>query len=213
VPNETGGVPIAQTASVADSPPRGHRDDAVGKSDPICVRWSQSRGGRDGRQGIWPEAAPAGLKLLHGTSEGRDSGGRRVKLPPKVTRAAPAAPDYLDEAALAERERVTPALEEQDLLSPTHQASLACYCQAVADHIAALAIIARGGRTITNPKTGHQHPHPAVNDARQSREQILWWARDFGLTPSDEQRFGTVAEMGVTVDVRNRQSRLPQRVR
>jgi P27 family predicted phage terminase small subunit len=129
--------------------------------------------------------------LLHGTSEGRDSGGRRVKLPPRITRGAPEPPAYLTDAvALAEWHSVVPQLEQHDLLSPTHQASLACYCAAVADHAAALAIIARDGRVIENPNTGHVHPHPAVADARASREQILRWAREFGLTSSAEQRFG-----------------------
>lgn len=66
---------------------------------------------------------------------------------------------------------------------------LAAYCQAVADHVEAVATIAAEGRVIANPKTGHQHPHPAVNDARQSREQILRLGREFGLTPASEQRF------------------------
>lgn len=135
---------------------------------------------------------PAGLKLVEGRSAGRDSGGRKVPLPPRFTRRAPECPDYLDDVAQAEWDRVTAHLEALGLLKDADQASLACYCQAVSDHVAAVKIIAAEGRVITNPKTGHQHPHPAVADARASRDQILRWAREFGLTPSAEQRFASV---------------------
>lgn len=133
--------------------------------------------------------APAGLKLLHGRSEGRDSGVRKVPLPPRFIREAPAPPDWLDDDAPAEWDRVVPHLEALDLLKPADQAALSCYCQAVADHVAAVKIIAREGRIIVNSQTGHQHPHPAVADARASRAQILQFAREFGLTASAESRF------------------------
>jgi P27 family predicted phage terminase small subunit len=138
--------------------------------------------------------APVGLKLLHGTSEGRDSGGRKVKQPPRFTRAAPEAPALLDgdDVALAEWERIVDLLEPLDILSPTHQATLAAYCKAVSEETAAEAILAAEGRVIENPKTGHTHAHPAAAMARAARDQILRYGREFGLTPSAEQRFGEV---------------------
>ncbi|WP_373234893.1 phage terminase small subunit P27 family [Mycobacterium marinum] len=136
-------------------------------------------------------AEPAGLKLLKGRGPGRDSGGRKLPTAPKFERGAPEPPDYLtSDVALAEWRNVVPQLERLDLLSPAHQAAIACYCMAVADNAAATAIVAAEGRIIVNPKTGHRHPNPAVADARASRAQILRFAREFGLTASAEQRFG-----------------------
>jgi P27 family predicted phage terminase small subunit len=135
---------------------------------------------------------PAGLKLVEGRSEGRDSDGRKVPLPPRFRREAPEPPAGLDDVALAEWRRVVPHLEAHDLLSPAHQAILGCYCHAVSDHTAAMATVHAEGRLITNPKTGHQHPHPAVADARASRAQVLQLGRELGLTPSAEQRFASV---------------------
>jgi P27 family predicted phage terminase small subunit len=135
---------------------------------------------------------PAGLKLVEGRAPGRDSGGRKVPLPPRFRRAAPEAPVWLDDDARAEWDRVIDILDDAVGLKVADQSALACYCQAVSDHVAAVKIIAREGRIITNPKTGHQHPHPAVADARASRAQVLQFSREFGLTPSAERRFANV---------------------
>ncbi|VBA60500.1 phage terminase small subunit P27 family [Mycobacterium attenuatum] len=136
--------------------------------------------------------APAGLKLLKGTSAGRDSGGRLVPTTPKFVREAPDPPDWLDGAARAEWDRILAELEPMDLLKQVDAQALACYCQAVADHAAAVALVAAEGRIITNPKTGHQHPHPAVADARASRAQILQFAREFGFSPAAEARLASL---------------------
>ena len=66
---------------------------------------------------------PAGLKLVNGRSEGRDSGGRIVPQTPRFIREAPAAPDWLEGVARTEWERVTPELEELGLLKAADQAA------------------------------------------------------------------------------------------
>jgi phage terminase small subunit len=76
---------------------------------------------------------PAGLKLLHGRSEGRDSGGRIVPQPPRFVRETPEPPNSLDDEARAEWDRVVPHLEALDLLKAADQAALACYRQAVSE--------------------------------------------------------------------------------
>jgi P27 family predicted phage terminase small subunit len=136
--------------------------------------------------------APAGLKLLHGRSENRDSGGRLVPQTPRFAREAPEPPAELDDVARAEWDRVVDALEPLGLLKAADGPSLECYCRAVSDHREATAIITAEGRIITNPTTGHRHPHPAVADARASRAEILRFGREFGLTPSSEQHFANV---------------------
>ncbi|GAB7144424.1 phage terminase small subunit P27 family [Mycobacterium riyadhense] len=145
-----------------------------------------------GGKGSGRISRPSALKLIEGRSPGRDSGGRIVAQTPKFVREAPDPPAWLDGAARDEWDRVVAELEPLDLLKSTDAQALACYCQAVADHAAAVAIVAAEGRVITNPKTGHQHPHPAVADARASRAQILQFAREFGFSPAAEQRLASL---------------------
>ncbi|WP_082966727.1 phage terminase small subunit P27 family [Mycobacterium sp. 852002-51163_SCH5372311] len=145
-----------------------------------------------GGQGSGRIPAPAQVRLLRGQSPGRDSGGRKVPTTPKFVREAPDPPDWLDGPARVEWDRITAELEPLDMLKTTDAEALACYCQAVADHAAAVAIVRAEGRIITNPKTGHQHPHPAVADARASRAQVLQFAREFGFSPAAEARLASL---------------------
>jgi P27 family predicted phage terminase small subunit len=140
--------------------------------------------------------APAALRLIDGRSPGRDSGGRQVRQPRRVIRAAPEMPERLhdDDVAMAVWEFVIAELEPHDVLSPHHRDLLACFCEAVSDYVAARAILAAEGRTITNPQTGHKHPHPALADMRASRVEMLRLGREFGLTQASEQRVGDMPD-------------------
>ena len=59
---------------------------------------------------------PPGLRVLSGTSPGRDSGGRLVAKAPAFERCAPDPPDWLEGEALAEWRRVVPTLESLGLI-------------------------------------------------------------------------------------------------
>ncbi|BBX73914.1 hypothetical protein MSHI_18200 [Mycobacterium shinjukuense] len=145
-----------------------------------------------GGKGSGRISRPAKLKLIEGRSPGHDSGGRAVAPPPPFERCVPQAPAWLTGPALDEWHRVIAELSPLDLLKSADSQVLACYCQVVADHAAAVATLAAEGRVVANPTTGHQHPHPAVADARASRAQILQFAREFGLTPASEQRLAAL---------------------
>ncbi|MDX1882253.1 phage terminase small subunit P27 family [Mycolicibacterium sp. 120270] len=145
-----------------------------------------------GGDGSGRVARPAKLRLVDGRSEGRDSGGRKVKLPPRFTRGAPEAPDWItdDAVAMAEWSHVVEQFDQLEILSPAHATTLACYCSAVADLVRARKTLRREGRRVRNPDSGMQHPHPAVADERAARAEVHRWALQFGLTASAEQRFG-----------------------
>ncbi|RFZ47547.1 Phage terminase, small subunit [Mycobacterium marinum] len=136
--------------------------------------------------------APAGLKLLKGTSPGRDSGGRKVPTPPKFDRATPDAPDWLDDEARAEWDRVTPGLERLDLLKPEDRGVLSAYCESWSTYVTAVKQVRAEGITVVTPKSGVAHKNPALAVAETARMHMLRLAAEFGLTPSAEPRLASL---------------------
>ncbi|WP_324667157.1 putative PhiRv1 phage protein [Mycobacterium canetti] len=135
---------------------------------------------------------PARLKLIEGRSPGRDSGGRKVPEPPGFIRQAPEPPDWLDDEARAEWERVTPGLERLDLLKPEDRAMLATYCETWSTYATAMRQVWAEGITVVTPKSGVTHKNPALAVAEAARMHMLRLAAEFGLTPAAEQRLATM---------------------
>lgn len=133
-----------------------------------------------------PAAAPAGLKLVNGRGEGRDSGGRPVATPPKFEREAPEPPDWLSEEALAEWDRVVPQLEALDLLKTADRAMLVAYCETWDMYMTAVLKVRAEGMTITNPESGLERKHPVLAVVTEMAGLLRGFAREFGLTPSAE---------------------------
>lgn len=138
--------------------------------------------------------APAALKLLTGSREGRDSGGRKVKLPPAFRRVPPKAPTWLSREAKAEWSRVVPGLTRLDLLKEEDRAVLAAYCETWATFVQASRVVAAEGLTI-EAKQG-KLPHPAVGIARAAGRELRAFAGQFGLSSVAEMALGRVADDG-----------------
>lgn len=136
---------------------------------------------------------PAGLKIVEGRSEGRDSGGRRIPSPHKFIRAAPEPPDWLDCEAKAAWDRIVPGLERLDLIKPQDHDTLVAYCLTWSRLVHAYTRYRSEGLTLTNPGSGREHKHPAVSVAEVAAQQLYGFAREFGLTPSSEQRLASAA--------------------
>lgn len=134
--------------------------------------------------------APAALRLLKGTRDGRDSGGRKVKEAPAFRRVAPNPPTWLSPEASAEWRRVLPGLQRLDMLKPEDRAVLAAYCETWSTFVTATRIVAVEGLTI-EAKQGTL-PHPAVGIARNAGRELRAFAGQFGLSP--------VAEGGLAMD-------------
>lgn len=141
-----------------------------------------------------PAAAPAGLKLIKGRSEGRDSGGRPVAEVPKFDRSAPDAPEWLSDEARAEWDRIVPGLETLNLLKPEDFAALVEHCETWATYLEAVKLVRENGVVLTNPDNGRQYKNPALSAAEAAGQQLRASCREFGLTPSSEQNLG--APMG-----------------
>jgi P27 family predicted phage terminase small subunit len=141
-------------------------------------------------------ARPAKLKLIEGRSPGRDSGGRKVPVTPRFRREAPEPPSDLDDEARAEWERIVPGLDELGLLTPTHRAALAAYCDCWSTYCRAVRQVRAEGLTVVSPRSRVVHRNPAVGIAAEARTQLLAFCARFGLTPADELKFGTPADDG-----------------
>ncbi|MEU1506442.1 phage terminase small subunit P27 family [Kitasatospora sp. NPDC005748] len=139
-------------------------------------------------------AQPAALKLLKGSTEGRDSGGREVNTGPAFRRIAPNPPTWLSAEAAAEWKRVVPGLQRLDILKPEDRAVLAAYCETWATFVDAIRQQHRDGLTI-EAKQGTL-AHPAVGIARAAARELRAFAAHFGLTPSTEQALARGADDG-----------------
>src|SRR4051794_35904593 len=73
---------------------------------------------------------PRALKLVEGRSEGKDSGGRDVKLTPGFLRLAPGPPEILDGFPYAKElwAGTVPELTRLQRTKPTDAPALAAYC-------------------------------------------------------------------------------------
>jgi P27 family predicted phage terminase small subunit len=78
-----------------------------------------------------PATAPAKLRLLAGRAPGRDSGGRKVELPPPFDDDPPECPDWLGPYAAEVWVRSLPQLVRLKLTKAEDFAALAAYCLAV----------------------------------------------------------------------------------
>jgi P27 family predicted phage terminase small subunit len=148
-------------------------------------------------------AQPAALKLLHGRSEGRDSGGRVVNKGPAFQRLAPQPPTWLSREAAAEWRRVVPGLQRLDLLKPEDRAMLSAYCETWSTYVTATRQVTLEGLTslvVTTRADGSSTertvPNPAVAIARNAGRELRGFAAQFGLSPSTEQALARGADDG-----------------
>lgn len=133
-----------------------------------------------------PKPKPPALKLVEGRGNGRDSGGRKVNLPPGFVRLPPEPPEILDGDALAEWQRVVPELQRLQLTKPIDAASLTAYCLTWQRLCDAQRVVAEEGLLAVNSQGRGRHPAVAIVEA--ASKELRAWAAEFGLTPSAENR-------------------------
>ena len=132
---------------------------------------------------------PAGLKLIEGRGNGRDSGGRPIKQPPGFVRLPPHPPSFLDGEALRMWNQVVPELQRLQLLKPIDEAALTAFCLTWQRLVDAQDIITRNGSLLQDTDRG-QIKHPAVLIIEAASKELRAWAAEFGLSPSSEGRLG-----------------------
>lgn len=134
-----------------------------------------------GRRG--PPPKPSKLKKLQGTYR-PDRASRKELAPPPGT---PARPDWLDEYATTEWDRVVPQLAACGILCDVDGAALANYCAAVSLAVQATQAYQADGLMIDGPNE-HQVKHPMIQVAKEARAQARLLGAECGLTPSSRSR-------------------------
>lgn len=127
---------------------------------------------------------PTILKVLDGNPGKRPLNDRE----PVPNQGQPECPDWLDEEAKAEWERVVPELEQMGLLSPADRAALAAYCTAWSRWKQAEEMVRKFGTIVKSPEKGFPMKSPYLTVADQALETMRKLMVEFGLTPSSRSR-------------------------
>lgn len=137
---------------------------------------------------------PTALKLLKGRAPGLDSGGRVVPEDVYASRQGREMmiPDFVldNPAALEEWNRVAPTLSALNLTKPEDAVTFGVYCSAVAVFSQAAKTLHKQGltymTTVGLPDGSTQQkpiPNPHWRIQKEAAEQLLKFAKEYGLTP------------------------------
>lgn len=126
---------------------------------------------------------PTSLKLVTG-----NPGGRPLNMnEPKPEIVAPTPPRFLRGEALAEWNRLMPALLKLKLMSELDRAAFAAYCQCFARLCEAEEQIAKAS-ALGFTQNGYPIINPWVTIAQQAMNQMRAFMAEFGLTPAARVR-------------------------
>jgi P27 family predicted phage terminase small subunit len=127
---------------------------------------------------------PTILKVLDGNPGKRPLNDREPQPPEGV----PDRPDWLDQEAQAEWDRVTAELQLSGLLTLVDRAALAAYCTAWSRWVEAEAMVKKFGMIVKSPAQGFPVKSPYLSIADQALETMRKLMIEFGLTPSSRSR-------------------------
>ena len=99
----------------------------------------------------------------------------------------PEVPDFLDDTALAEWERVVDILVANGTLGRTDRGVLAGNCQSWSDYISAVELLRREGMVVVT-SSGYSQPHPMVAIMNGAWDRYLKTSRELGLTPASRTK-------------------------
>ena len=105
----------------------------------------------------------------------------------------PACPDWLSDDAHAEWDRVLPELEELGTVGATDYAVLVGYCESFSQYKMASEMLAETGPLHEPRGDGESRRHPLVFVLKDSREAMLKFARELGLSPSSRSAVSAVS--------------------
>ena len=128
-----------------------------------------------------PASKPTNLKVLQGNPGRRPINEKEPKFP--IADEVPSPPSYLSTYAKKEWKRIAPLLHRNRLLTEADISILAGYCQAYNRWIEAEKLIRTYGYTSETDK-GNIIQRPEVGIANKALDEMLKYAKEFGLTPS-----------------------------
>ncbi len=126
---------------------------------------------------------PTALKVLEG-NPGKRPLNEYEPVPPKGNIECP---DWLEEEAKREWERLAPSLEAMGVLTTADLTAFAGYCQAYARWREAEEFISQHGSIFQTP-SGYVQQVPQVSIAQQNLKIMQSLCAEFGLTPATRAR-------------------------
>ena len=94
----------------------------------------------------------------------------------------PVPPEWLDDEAIKEWNRLAPGLIANGLLSEADRAEFALYCHAYSEWQYLAKLVAQEGYTITNDK-GSPYLNPTYSAMQGAESKLHKYAKEFGFTP------------------------------
>ncbi len=137
---------------------------------------------------------PTAIKLLEGNPGCRPLN----RTEPKPT-GSPVCPDWLEDEAKAEWERMGKILEDMGVLTEVDTMAFAGYCQAYARWKEAEEFLSQHGSIIRTPN-GYLQQVPQVSIAQTNLKIMLKFCEQFGLTPSARSRITANKSIEETTD-------------
>ncbi len=133
---------------------------------------------------------PAKLKIVEGRAEGRDSGGRRIPLPPAFERVPPEPTDLVQRIPHAAQvwERVVADLGPLGLLKNADQDVLEAFCLLCFRWRRATVQSASEPLVLRNELSGRSYKNPIVTVVEGAEQAMHRFAQLLGVSPSTEQR-------------------------
>ena len=138
-----------------------------------------------GKRGPAPRPSKI-LKLI-----GSRHAGKRTELP--SSGRAPKMPTWLDREAKAEWKRITERLQGIGILDEVDRGALSAYCLTWSQFYRAVKTVRKEGETFKTP-AGYIQQHPAVAIINASRQALLKFYGQFGLSPSGRVGLGNKEE-------------------
>jgi P27 family predicted phage terminase small subunit len=106
---------------------------------------------------------------------------------PATAERTPTAPKWLGEGAKRQWRRIAPGLHAVGLLTEVDVTALGLMCEALAQYFEARALVDMEGMMAMSDK-GNRYQHPALAVMKSTRQEVLKWAAQFGMTPSARSR-------------------------
>ena len=131
-----------------------------------------------------PKPTPKAAKRRRGTFRADRDGGT-----PEPEAAKPRRPAWLGQEAARLWPAIAGELEAMGVLARADQVALALLCQALADYLAARAVVEEAAaagdvKFCATTDKGNIIQHPAVGVMHKGWERVVKLAREFGMTPS-----------------------------
>lgn len=137
---------------------------------------------------------PTALKLLEG-----NPGKRSLNNVINCHTGIPACPDWLEDEAKTEWERMSTVLKNMGMLTDLDTVAFAGYCQAYARWKEAEEFLTQHGSIVRTPN-GYLQQVPQVSIAQTNLKIVLKFCEQFGLTPSSRSRFVADKSTNETTD-------------